>query len=142
MHTHRLTIAADVVRKQFVSWEDDEADREWSGLTTLAEHAPGLAPEPISRGSDGDAPVVVMSRVPGAPLGSDPVTPAQIDALANGPACRLVDHQYARLDAYRRLLATFWLAMLLPGNCGFERTPAGSAEDQARYVLTLLGEAR
>ena len=81
VHTHRLTFDADVVRKRFVSWDDGEADREWAGLVALAQHAPGLAPRPIERELDGDAPVIVMSRVPGEPLGEAPLTPDQADAL-------------------------------------------------------------
>ena len=59
-----------------------------------------------------------------------------VDALV--AALGLEPAQLARLAAYRRLLATFWLVMLLPGNRGFERNPAGSTEDQARHVLALL----
>ena len=259
-------MGVDVVRKQFVSWTSGEADREWAGLTALARHAPGLAPAPIARESEGDAPIVVMSRVPGEPLGTTRLTPAQTHALtaalqrlfsasaapdlaerALGPSvmrsvirdwagesyslsacqdpalvgralvaargwltsddpdrdrvtdavlalgdgnlanvmwdgytCRLIDfedfgtsdiayeladivehassrlrnlvdvesllggfdlsgEQRARLAAFRQLMATFWLVMLLPGNRGFVRNPAGSTEDQARHVLALLG---
>jgi hypothetical protein len=82
VHTHLLTIEAETVRKRYVSWRNGEAEREWTGLTALARHAPGLAPEPISRGTDDGAPVVVMSRVPGEPLGSARLTPAQGEALA------------------------------------------------------------
>ena len=241
MHTHRLTIDADVVRKQFVSWDDGEADREWAGLVALAQHTPDLAPRPIERELDGDAPVIVMSRVPGVPLGQAPLTPDQASGLAtalhrlfaapvddatperamgpstmrdmvrtwaaeeyrldecrdpalveaaltrargwlaparpevdrvvntvlsvgdgnlanvlwDGDACRLVDFEEFGLSdlAYevadvvehassrlRRLLAVFWLVMLLPGNRGFGRNPAGSVDDQARHVLALLAE--
>lgn len=267
VHTHRLTFDANVVRKRFLSWDDGEADREWAGLVALAKHAPGLAPRPIERGLDGNAPVIVMSRVPGEPLGQAPLSPVQANALTtalrrlfaapvddgtperalgpstmrgmvrtwageeydvdpcrdptlvgaalthardwlaperpevdrvadavlsvgdgnlanvlwDGDACRLVDFeefgvsdlacevadvvehvssrlgrlvdvdalldgldlradQLARLVEFRRLLAAFWLVMLLPGNRGFERNPAGSVEDQASHVLALLAE--
>jgi aminoglycoside phosphotransferase len=265
VHTHRITMDADVVRKRFVSWSDGEADREWAGLTALARHVPGLAPAPISKEIEEGAPVVVMSRVPGAPLGTTRLTPAQVHALAaalrrlfsvpvepeveerafgpsvmrsfvrewaaesydlhecrdpvlvgkaldltrhwlasddptldrvtdavlargdgnvenvmwDGSACRLIDFeefgtsdiayeladivehassrlrgfldveslldgmpldagQRSRLAAFRRLMAAFWLVMLLPGNGGFGRNPAGSTEDQARHVIALL----
>ncbi len=46
--------------------------------------------------------------------------------------------QETRLTAFRQLLATFWLVMLLPGNGGFGRNPAGSTEDQAHHVIGLL----
>nr|WP_244509311.1 phosphotransferase [Nocardioides lianchengensis] len=51
----------------------------------------------------------------------------------------LTQDQQVRLDEHRRVLAVFWLVMLLPGNRGFDRNPAGSAEDQARHVLSMLG---
>ncbi|UUZ60024.1 aminoglycoside phosphotransferase family protein [Nocardioides sp. B-3] len=46
--------------------------------------------------------------------------------------------QRERLAVHRTLLACFWLMMLLPGNGGFKRNPAGSSEDRARHVLELL----
>ena len=257
VHTHHLTFDADVVRKRYVSWSHGEAEREWAGLVILARHTPDLAPAPISRELEGDAPVVVMSRLPGAPLGAAPLPAEQVQALttaldrlfpapvergtaerAYGPsmmrsfvrewageeydvgacldpclvgrahglagwwrpkildtngspmrcwrsgtatsptscgtaACALVDfeefgasdltyeladivehassrlwrlldvesflggfaltaEQESRLAAFRKLLAVFWLVMLLPGNGGFGRNPSGSTEDQAR----------
>jgi thiamine kinase-like enzyme len=45
----------------------------------------------------------------------------------------------ARMDAYRPLWAAFWLAMLLPGNGGFDRNPRGTTEAQAAHLLDLLG---
>jgi aminoglycoside phosphotransferase len=265
VHIHRIAVDADVVRKRFVSWGDGEADREWSGLVELARHVPGLAPAPISRESEDGAPVIVMSRVPGTPLGAEPLTPAQVGALTtalrrlfatpadpeiaeralgpsvmrsvvrawarqnyelgdcrdsalvakaldfardwlvsddpvhdrvtdavlsvgdgnlanfmwDGATCRLIDfedfgrsdlgyeladlvehassrlrrfvdveafleglnldpYQQSRLSAYRRLMATFWLVMLLPGSRGFTRNPPGSIEDQAQNVTTIL----
>lgn len=265
VHTHRLTIEDDVVRKRFVSWSAGEADREWAGLIALALHAPGLAPAPIARDVHEGAPVVTMSRLPGIVLGSSRLAPEQLEALGvalrrlfaapadaaaaerafgpsvmrsvvrewagerydltacddpplveealdltrawlareapehdrvtdpvlalgdgnlanvlwDGDACRFVDFeefgasdlayevadlvehassrlgrlldidallanldltdaQQARLAEFRRLLSTFWLVMLLPGNRGFTRNPAGSTEDQAQHVLALL----
>lgn len=46
--------------------------------------------------------------------------------------------QQGRLREFRRVLAAFWLVMLLPGNRGFDRNPAGSTEDQAQHVLALI----
>ncbi|WP_162249503.1 phosphotransferase [Microbacterium sp. Root166] len=69
------------MRKTFVSWDDAEADREWKCLSLLATHAPGIAPRPISREFDGDAPVVVMERLVGDPLPLEPATDEQIEAL-------------------------------------------------------------
>lgn len=265
VHTHRIALDGDVVRKVYVSWDRDEPDREWAGLTALARHVPDLGPTPLSRGREAGAPVIVMSRVPGAPLGSSRMTNAQVEALAealrrlfsapvdpgtperafgpsvlrsavrdwasedhdladcvdptlvgdaltiardwlvaddrdtdrisdpvlaigdgnlanvmwDGRVCRLIDFeefgqsdlayevadvvehassrldrlldvdafllrmglddaQQARLVAFRRLLACFWLVMLLPGNAGFTRNPPGSTEDQAHHLTALL----
>jgi len=269
--THDLTFAETTVAKRYTSWDRSEPDREWAGLTMMAEHAPGLAPRPVRRevAADG-SPVVVMSRLRGTPLGSAPLTPAELAGLGaalrrlhdvpaggleaaglgerrfgptvarasirkwaadepdlgpcrdpalvvaaltrardwlaapadgldrvldpvlgladgnignvvcDGTTCRLVDFedcglsdpafevadllehlsvrvpvlvppeqlvaavgldqaQRARCAAYRPLFAAFWLVMLLPGNRGFPRNPAGTTEDQARHLLALLG---
>ncbi len=44
-----------------------------------------------------------------------------------------------RVEAYRIVLATFWLLMVLPGNPGHGLNPEGSAELQAVHLLDLLG---
>jgi aminoglycoside phosphotransferase (APT) family kinase protein len=79
--THRLEIGSDTVTKTYVSWDRGEPDREWHGLTLLAEHAPGLAPVPVSRGLDDGAPTVVMSRLPGVELGATPLGTVETHAL-------------------------------------------------------------
>jgi thiamine kinase-like enzyme len=45
----------------------------------------------------------------------------------------------ARIGEYRRLLATFWLLMLLPGGPSHQRNPAGTLQHQASRLLELLG---
>jgi hypothetical protein len=60
----------------------DEPRREWRALELLARYAPGLAPRPIRADLDADPPLIAMSRVPGGPLGTRPVTEAQEDAIA------------------------------------------------------------
>jgi thiamine kinase-like enzyme len=45
----------------------------------------------------------------------------------------------ARIREYRRLLATFWLLMLLPGGPSHRRNPAGTLQHQAFRLLELLG---
>ena len=81
--THDVTFTADEVRKRYVDWERGEPDREWACLTVLATGAPGVAPTPLRREVDPDgSPVVVMSRLPGAPLGDTPFTSAQTASLA------------------------------------------------------------
>ena len=45
----------------------------------------------------------------------------------------------ARIGEYRRLLATFWLLMLLPGGPSHRRNPPGTLQHQASRLLDLLG---
>ena len=60
------------------------------------------------------------------------------DADALVDAVGLTDDQRDRMSAYRPLWATFWLAMLLPGNGGFRRNPPGTTEEQARHLQEWL----
>jgi aminoglycoside phosphotransferase (APT) family kinase protein len=79
--THDVTFTATEVRKRYVSWDRGEAEREWSCLTVLAGHAPGVAPKPLRREQEAGAPVLVMQRLPGDPLGDVPLTSPQTQAL-------------------------------------------------------------
>lgn len=79
--THDLTFTTTEVRKRFVTWDRAEPEREWRCLTLLAEHAPGVAARPLRREVEDGAPVVVMERLPGDPLGGRPLTAAQTEAL-------------------------------------------------------------
>jgi Ser/Thr protein kinase RdoA (MazF antagonist) len=81
--THDLTIGISEVSKRFVSSQRGEAGREWEALTALADRAPGLAPRPLRRTVEEGGPVVVMSRLPGIPLGDRPLTPPQVIAVAD-----------------------------------------------------------
>jgi aminoglycoside phosphotransferase (APT) family kinase protein len=74
--THDVELGALVV-KRYRSEAHDEPRREWRALTLLAEYAPGLAPEPVRAGLTADPPVVVMTRLEGAPLRG-----RRLDALA------------------------------------------------------------
>ena len=78
--THTLSIGDHEVRKEFVPDHEAQAEREWSILGLLAEHAPGLAPRPIRR-EDGRTPVIVMERLPGEPLAARPLDEVQTGAL-------------------------------------------------------------
>ncbi|MFE6994896.1 aminoglycoside phosphotransferase family protein [Microbacterium sp. NPDC057659] len=80
-HTHDLTLTGTEVRKRFTSWEDGEPDREWTCLTLLAMHCPGLAPRPVRMQTVDGAPEIVMERIPGLPLGGMPATAEQLAAL-------------------------------------------------------------
>jgi Ser/Thr protein kinase RdoA (MazF antagonist) len=71
-----------VVSKRFRSWDRDEPSREWLALTLLAEHAPGLAPEPIRAELSADPPFIEMSYLPGTPLDDLPPSAPQAQALA------------------------------------------------------------
>jgi len=82
--THDLTFTETEVRKRYVCWTCGEVEREWSMLTLLAELVPGLAPRPLRQEHDGEAPVIVMELLPGDPLGSEPLTQPQIDAVGAG----------------------------------------------------------
>lgn len=61
------------------------------------------------------------------------------DVLAD--AVGLAAEDRVRMHAYRPLWAVFWLAMLLPGNGGFHRNPAGTTEAQATHTMSLLHES-
>ena len=73
--------ARRVVVKRFVEAHRGEPEREWRALTLLAEHAPGLAPEPVLADLAADPPVIEMSLLPGEPLGGRPLTAEQESAL-------------------------------------------------------------
>lgn len=81
--THDVVLGERTVEKRFRSFDRGEAEREWAGLGLLHRHAPGLAPEPLGRRTDAGVPVVVMRRVPGVPLGADPVRGDRLRALAS-----------------------------------------------------------
>jgi Ser/Thr protein kinase RdoA (MazF antagonist) len=81
--THDLTVGMSSVSKRFTSWQRGEADREWEALKALAGRAPGLAPRPLRRTVEAGHPVVVMSRLPGMPLGDRPLTLPQVMAVAD-----------------------------------------------------------
>jgi hypothetical protein len=82
--THGVAYERGVVVKRFgSSVHGDEARREWLALRLLGRYAPGLAAEPVRADLDADPPEVVMSCLPGEPLGTYPVTKAQLDAIAD-----------------------------------------------------------
>lgn len=53
----------------------------------------------------------------------------------------LTDPQRRRLAGFRRLFATFWLLMLLPGNPAHRRNPPGTLERQAARVVSRFEAA-
>lgn len=83
---HVVEMTADSVVKRFTSRHDGRAEREWRGLTLLAAHAPGLAPDPWEADLAPDEPVVVMSRLEGVPLRGRAVGQKELEALAEAVA--------------------------------------------------------
>lgn len=81
--THRLHIVDGVVEKHYRSWEQGEPEREWDTLVLLDRVLPDFAPRPIERRWDDGGPVVVMTRVPGTPLGDRPLAAVQVAAVAD-----------------------------------------------------------
>jgi hypothetical protein len=83
VRTHEVIVDPDreIVVKRFGAADRGEPAREWRALTLLAEHAPGLAPEPIRADLAADPAVIEMSLLPGEPLGGAPLTPDQESAL-------------------------------------------------------------
>jgi Phosphotransferase enzyme family len=82
--THQVSVdhEGQVVVKRYVDSHRGEPAREWRALQLLAEHAPRLAPEPISADLEANPPSIVMSLLPGEPLGGRPLTAPQEGALA------------------------------------------------------------
>jgi Phosphotransferase enzyme family len=82
--THQVSVDREgqVVVKRYVDSHRGEPAREWRALQLLAKHAPRLAPEPISADLDASPPSIVMSLLPGDPLGGRPLTAPQEGALA------------------------------------------------------------
>ena len=76
-HEIRVDAGRGVAIKRYRSWDRGEPAREWTALTLLAEHAPGLAPAPILADLSADPPVIEMSRLPGVPLGGMPLLVAK-----------------------------------------------------------------
>ncbi|MGW2024015.1 phosphotransferase family protein [Streptomyces decoyicus] len=80
--THSIEMAGDRVLKRFPRNDGGRAEREWRALCLLATYAPGLAPEPREADFDALEPVVVMSRLAGAPLRGTAVKGKKTVALA------------------------------------------------------------
>lgn|ERR1022692_255021 len=80
--THGAVFEDGTVVKRLRHWGHDEPRREWQALNLLARFAPGLAPEPVRADLTADPPEVVMSRLPGEPLGTRPAPDVEVDAIA------------------------------------------------------------
>lgn len=82
MTNHAIEEKDGRVVKRFAARDLGQPLREWRGLSLLADHAPGLAPDPVEFWPDATPPAVVMSRVAGTPLRGGIVRPDQTAALA------------------------------------------------------------
>jgi hypothetical protein len=80
--THCLQIRGDLVVKQFRPCGRSEPRREWQALGVLARYAPDLAPAPVHTALDAEPAVVVMSRLPGSAMATQPLTAGQVAAIA------------------------------------------------------------
>jgi hypothetical protein len=61
-----------------------------------------------------------------------------VDADAVVSLLELDAEQRRRLAGFRRLMAAFWLLMLLPGSRAHHRNPEGAVDLQARRLLDML----
>lgn len=123
MGGHAIDKVDGRIVKRFSAWDLGQPLREWRGLNLLAEHAPGLAPDPIEFRPDATPPAVVMSHVTGTPLRGGAVGPDQTSALAASvrlllesvPAPVLADlppRAWSQLEAIEE--AGGWCAQRLP----------------------------
>jgi aminoglycoside phosphotransferase (APT) family kinase protein len=81
--THHIEFGDDFVIKRYSSWHRGEPQREWTALTLLAEHAPGVAPSPVRAVLDAYPPTITMSRLPGHVLRGEHATDEQVKAIAD-----------------------------------------------------------
>jgi aminoglycoside phosphotransferase (APT) family kinase protein len=110
---HHVEVDGDVVTKRFNFTDVDQPDREWQALHVLAEHAPGLAPEPIRYVPS--PPAITMTRLPGVEL-SGALSTDQLDAMIRAveamfrvpaealPALECTGRTFLQLDRVRELV--------------------------------------
>lgn len=79
--THELRRDGELITKTYRTWERGEHRREWAALNLLAEHRPGLAPEPVRADLDATPPSITMTFVPGRSIAGR-WTDDQLDLLA------------------------------------------------------------
>jgi aminoglycoside phosphotransferase (APT) family kinase protein len=81
--THQVSVdrGRRIVVKRYEHADREQPAREWRALLLLAEHAPGLAPEPILADLAGNPAVIEMSLLDGEPLGGEPLTQEQESAV-------------------------------------------------------------
>jgi Ser/Thr protein kinase RdoA (MazF antagonist) len=80
--THDVSLSPHKVVKKFRTVGREEHLREWKALVLLQKYRAGIAPEPLWSDLEARPPVIVMSRLPGRPMGGSPLTKGQVRALA------------------------------------------------------------
>jgi hypothetical protein len=151
--THQVSVdhEAQVVVKRYVDSHRGEPAREWRALQLLAEHAPRLAPEPISADLDASPPSIVMSLLPGEPLGGRPLTAPQEGALAvavgqlwQAVPVDLVAPVTGEVDTGTELVQVVrdWLESVDPGPDGAVRGALASAAGWLPGVTLLTAAGR
>ncbi|MFC4010739.1 phosphotransferase [Nonomuraea purpurea] len=111
-HIHELVYDGDLVTKRYVADRPGACEREWRALNLLAEHAPGLAPEPVSR-EDG---AITMTRIDGVPLRGLPRRAEHLAAMAEAlvELHTAVPHQVLRtlpVRPWQREAVVDWLRL-------------------------------
>jgi hypothetical protein len=81
--THDVVLGGTRVVKRYRSWSRGEPDREWAGLSLIQRFAPGIAPQPLERRTEGGVPAIVMTRVPGRPFGQAGLCRDELHGLAD-----------------------------------------------------------
>jgi Ser/Thr protein kinase RdoA (MazF antagonist) len=147
--THQISVDRErqVVVKRYLDSTRGEPAREWRALRLLADHAPRLAPEPISADLTAEPPAVVMTLLPGEPLGGGSLTLPQEHALATAVGqlwqavpVRLVTPVPGELDTQAQLVHVVrdWLADTNPG---LDATVAGALARGAAWLAGAAGLA-
>lgn len=78
LQTHNVSINAQVLTKQYVSWSRDEHLSEWAALQLVSAATHDLVPTPLHL--EVDPPCVTMSLLPGNPL-SGSLTASELDGM-------------------------------------------------------------
>lgn len=151
--THDVTIGRCEVAKRYRSWSRGEPDREWAGLALLHRTCPGLAPQPLNRYEAAGVPVIVMSRLPGEPLGAAPLSGAQVTAVAGAlrqlhsalPPAELAnvpERRTGSAELHRELLA--WIRQPHPPVSATVRSALEAASDwlSSAEAVTLVSSPR
>ncbi|MFY9915780.1 MAG: aminoglycoside phosphotransferase family protein [Nocardioidaceae bacterium] len=121
--THDLTFSEHTVTKRYRRWSNGEPQREWEALTLIHANAPHLVPAPLSWELDAEPPHIVMSRLPGEPVGSrSAVSDACLDAVAHA------------VDSFHHVLPTATLDASSPRRWG----PTTAVDEVRSWAVETL----